>query len=408
MEPPIMVAPTESKYMTPIISTASRLGNVEEYYFSTKLKQIAQLRAEGKNVLNLGIGSPDLPPSEATIDALLASARRSDTHAYQGYQGIPELRQAFADWYWKYFGVRLNPNTEILPLIGSKEGIMHISMSYLEAGDEVLVPNPGYPTYRSVSLLTGAAVRDYNLLETRHWQADLDDLAKQDLSKVKIMWVNYPNMPTGAQADKGYFKALIDFAKQHHILIVNDNPYTFILNDQPMSLLDIPGAMEVALELNSLSKAHNMAGWRVGMLAGAAEYLEPVVRFKSNMDSGMFKPLQVAAVQALQNPPSWYEELNDVYRSRRKEVFALLDLLECNYDPKQVGMFVWAKVPTYYPDGYALSDVMLDATQVFITPGGIFGTQGNGYIRVSLCSEAKVFQEATARIAAYKAIKPFH
>lgn len=393
--------------MKPIISTASRLGNVEEYYFSTKLKQIAKMRAEGKNVLNLGIGSPDLPPSEATIDALITSAKRADTHAYQGYQGIPELRRAFADWYWKYFGVKLNPENEILPLIGSKEGIMHLSMSYLEAGDEVLVPNPGYPTYRSVSLLTGATVKDYDLVEEKNWQADLDALAAQDLSKVKIMWVNYPNMPTGAQADQGYFKDLIAFAKAQQILIVNDNPYTFILNENPMSLLNVPGAMEVALELNSLSKAHNMAGWRVGMLAGAAEYLEPVVRFKSNMDSGMFKPIQEAAVQALLNPPSWYEELNDVYRARRREVFKLLDLLECSYDPQQVGMFVWAKIPDYYTDGYAVSDVILDATNVFITPGGIFGTQGNGYIRISLCSETKVFQEAHVRISKYKELNPF-
>jgi aspartate/methionine/tyrosine aminotransferase len=393
--------------MTPIISTASRLGNVEEYYFSIKLKQIAQMRAEGKNVLNLGIGSPDLPPSEATVDALIASAKRQDTHAYQSYQGIPELRRAFADWYWEYFGVRLNPDKEILPLIGSKEGIMHISMSYLEAGDEVLVPNPGYPTYRSVSLLTGATVKDYDLIEEKNWQADLEALAKQDLSKVKIMWVNYPNMPTGAQVDPAYFKDLVAFAKAHKILLVNDNPYTFILNENPMSLLNVPGAMEVALELNSLSKAHNMAGWRIGMLAGAAEYLEPVVRFKSNMDSGMFKPIQEAAVKALQNPPSWYTELNDVYRARRKEVFALLDLLECSYDPQQVGMFVWAKIPNYYSDGYTLSDAILEATHVFITPGGIFGTQGNGYIRVSLCSDAKVFQEANTRISKYKALQPF-
>lgn len=393
--------------MTPIISTASRLGNVEEYYFSIKLKQIAQMRAEGKNVLNLGIGSPDLPPSEATVDALIASAKRQDTHAYQSYQGIPELRRAFADWYWEYFSVRLNPDKEILPLIGSKEGIMHISMSYLEAGDEVLVPNPGYPTYRSVSLLTGATVKDYDLVEAKNWQADLDALGKQDLSKVKIMWVNYPNMPTGAQVDPAYFKDLVAFAKAHKILLVNDNPYTFILNENPMSLLSVPGAMEVALELNSLSKAHNMAGWRVGMLAGAAEYLEPVVRFKSNMDSGMFKPIQEAAVKALQNPPSWYTELNDVYRARRKEVFALLDLLECSYDTQQVGMFVWAKIPNYYTDGYALSDAILDSTHVFITPGGIFGSQGNGYIRVSLCADAKVFQEANTRIAKYKALQPF-
>jgi LL-diaminopimelate aminotransferase len=393
--------------MQTIIQPASRLGNVEEYYFSMKLRQIAQLRAAGHNVLNLGIGSPDLPPNQDTIDALAESSRRTDTHAYQGYQGIPELRRAFADWYWEYLGVQLHPDDEILPLMGSKEGIMHVSMSYVEAGDEVLVPNPGYPAYSAVTLLTGAGVKSYELKAERNWQPDLDDLSKQDLSKVKLMWVNYPNMPTGAQADAGFFKDLILFAKQNNILIVNDNPYAFILNERPQSLLAQPGAMEVALELNSLSKSHNMAGWRVGMLAGTKAYLEPVIRFKSNQDSGMFKPLQVAAVKALSNPKSWYDELNSIYAERRREVYALLDLLDCSYDRQQVGMFVWAKIPAYSPDAYQLSDAILDATDVFITPGGIFGSQGNGYVRISLCSEVATFREARERIAAYKAKSPF-
>jgi LL-diaminopimelate aminotransferase len=393
--------------MQTIIQPASRLGNVEEYYFSMKLRQIAQLRAAGHKVLNLGIGSPDLPPNQATIDALAESSGRADTHAYQGYQGIPELRRAFADWYWEYFGVRLQADDEILPLMGSKEGIMHISMSYVEAGDEVLVPNPGYPAYSAVTFLTGAGVKSYQLQAERNWQPDLDSLAQSDLSKVKLMWVNYPNMPTGAQADPGFFKDLIAFAKQHNILIVNDNPYAFILNERPQSLLAQPGAMDVALELNSLSKSHNMAGWRVGMLAGAKAYLEPVIRFKSNQDSGMFKPLQVAAVKALSNAKSWYDELNSIYAERRREVYALLDLLECSYDRNQVGMFVWAKTPTYYPDAYQLSDAILDATDVFITPGGIFGSQGNGYVRISLCSEVATFREARERVAAYKAKNPF-
>ncbi len=384
--------------MEPIILPAQRLGNVEEYYFSTKLKEIARLRGVGKDILNLGIGSPDLAPTDTTIETLVNAARESNTHAYQSYVGIPELRQAFARWYQEHFDVTLNPDQEILPLLGSKEGIMHISMSYLEPGDEVLTPNPGYPAYRSTAYLTGATLRDYDLLEARNWQPDLDQLAGQDLSKVKIMWVNYPNMPTGARADMGFFKDLIAFAKTHRILVVNDNPYAFILNDQPMSLLSVEGAKEVALELNSLSKSHNMAGWRVGMVAGAATYLDTILRFKSNMDSGMFKPVQLAAVQALQNPVSWYQDLNRRYTERREVVYRILDVLECVYDRDQVGMFVWARIPAQASSGFALSDKVLYSANVFLTPGGIFGTQGENYIRISLCAETAVFEEAARRI----------
>lgn len=386
--------------MEPIITTAQRLGDVQEYYFSTKLREIARLRAEGHPVLNLGIGSPDLPPDPIVIDALNRHCRRDDIHGYQSYTGIPELRQAFADWYREWFLVDLDPQSEILPLIGSKEGIMHISMTYLEAGDEVLVPNPGYPAYRAVTNLTGATTRSYDLEERRRWQADLEALAATDLSRVKIMWLNYPNMPTGARADLGYFRDLVAFARAHQILLVNDNPYTFILNDPKHSLLSVEGAMDVALELNSLSKAHNMAGWRVGMLAGRAAYLQDILRFKSNMDSGMFYAAQMAAVEALRLAPEWYQRLNTVYYERRRSVYALLDLLDCRYDPDQVGMFVWAKVPDRYPNGYALADEVLYKAHVFITPGGIFGSQGDGYVRVALCSDGEIYREAIRRIEA--------
>lgn len=382
----------------PIIAPAARLGQVEEYYFSRKLREIAQLRAAGIDVLNLGIGSPDLPPAEVVIDSLAEAARAHDNHAYQSYTGLPELRRAFADWYARYFDVALNPEREILPLIGSKEGIMHISMAFLDAGDEVLVPNPGYPTYRSATELAGGRVREYALDAAHDWLPDLDALAAQDLSRVKLMWVNYPHMPAGARANRAFFTRLVDFATQHRILVINDNPYAFILNEQPVSLLAVPGAKAVALELNSLSKAHNMAGWRIGMLAGAPAYLETVLRFKSNMDSGMFKPLQLAAVRALQQPQAWYDELNTHYARRRALVWQLLDLLNCRYDREQVGMFVWARIPEQYATGYALSDEVLDRARVFITPGGIFGSQGDGYIRVSLCSHENVFTEALRRV----------
>ncbi len=380
------------------IPTASRLDLVQEYYFSVKLKQIAAMRAQGQDVLNLGIGSPDLPPSPETIDALATSARNPKHHAYQSYVGIPALRQAFADWYQTYFGVTLNPADEILPLLGSKEGILHIAMSYLEPGTEALVPNPGYPTYRAASLLAGASLREYALTEASGWLPDLDALAAQDLSRVRVMWVNYPNMPTGAHATPHFFEKLIAFGKNNNILIVNDNPYSFVLNDRHRSLLAVEGAKDVALELNSLSKSQNMAGWRVGMLAGNRDIVANVLRFKSNMDSGMFLPVQEAAVKALQNPPSWYADLNAVYRPRQQKVFELLDLLDCRYDPAQTGMFVWTKTPAAYPSAYALSDEILERAHVFLTPGGIFGSNGEGYLRVSLCSDVAVFDEAIRRV----------
>jgi aspartate/methionine/tyrosine aminotransferase len=380
------------------ITPASRMNLVQEYYFSTKLKQIAEMRNSGIDVLNLGIGSPDLPPSVSTIEALANAAQSPKNHAYQSYVGIPALRDAMANFYQNAYGVALNSANEILPLIGSKEGIMHISMAYLEAGDEVLVPNPGYPTYRAASLLTGATVVDYDLSENKGWLPDLKELAKKDLSKVKLMWVNYPHMPTGAKATKGFFEELRDFALAHQILIVNDNPYSFILNDDPQSILSVEGMKEVAMELNSLSKSHNMAGWRVGMLVGKAEFINPVLRFKSNMDSGMFLPLQMAAVQALQNDKAWFEELNKTYRTRQQKVFEMMQLLDCQYDINQSGMFVWAKIPAKYTTGYELSDEILEKAAVFITPGGIFGTAGDGYIRTSLCAEVSVFEEAILRI----------
>jgi len=380
------------------IQAASRLNSVEEYYFSTKLKQIAQMRQNGIPVINLGIGSPDLAPSENTIAALTQSAAKPENHAYQGYQGIPALREAFAHFYQKHYQVELNPTSEILPLIGSKEGIMHLAMAYLEAGDETLIPNPGYPTYAAACKLAGATVREYSLSESTGWLPDLEALEKQDLSKVKIMWVNYPHMPTGAKADKAFFEKLKTFAERNNILLVNDNPYSFILNENPVSILSVDGMKEVAIELNSLSKSHNMAGWRIGAILGKEEFIQPALKFKSNMDSGMFLPLQEAAVEALKSDSKWFDKQNEIYRSRQKKVFELMDLLNCTYDHQQTGMFVWAKIPYDFKSGYELSDKILTENAVFITPGGIFGSQGDGYIRISLCAKEDVFQTAIDRI----------
>lgn len=380
------------------IAVAKRLQHTEEYYFSRKLREIDEMNKAGANVINLGIGSPDLPPHPAVIEALNEYAQKPNTHAYQGYKGIPALRNAMAAWYQRFYGVALNADTEVLPLIGSKEGIMHICMTYLQEGDEALVPNPGYPTYRSAVQLSGATVVDYNLEEKNNWLPDLDALSKKDLSRVKLMWVNYPHMPTGAVTNKAFAAQLIQFARKHNILICHDNPYSFILNDRPESLLQVEGARDVVLELNSLSKSSNMAGWRIGMLVGKASWINEVLRFKSNMDSGMFQPVQMAAVKALELGQDWYDGLNDIYRGRRKKVFELLELLNCTFDTKQVGMFVWAKIPATAKDGYALTDQILEQAQVFITPGGIFGSNGNGYIRVSLCKDETVFEEAISRI----------
>jgi aspartate/methionine/tyrosine aminotransferase len=380
------------------IAVAKRLQHTEEYYFSKKLREIDDMNKAGANVINLGIGSPDLPPHPSVIAALNEYAQKPNTHAYQGYKGIPALRNAMAAWYQRFYNVALDPDTEVLPLIGSKEGIMHLCMTFLQEGDEALLPNPGYPTYRSAVQLSGATVVDYDLEEKNGWLPDLDALSKKDLGRVKLMWVNYPHMPTGAVTNNAFAKELIAFARRHNILICHDNPYSFILNDRPESLLQVEGARDVVIELNSLSKSSNMAGWRVGMMAGKAAWINEVLRFKSNMDSGMFQPVQMAAVKALELGQDWYDGLNDIYRGRRQKVFELLELLNCTFDKNQVGLFVWAKVPAGAKDGYAITDEILQQAHVFITPGGIFGSNGNDYIRVSLCKDEAVFGEAINRI----------
>ena len=380
------------------MQTAKRLEGIGEYYFSQKLREIDELNKQGKNIINLGIGSPDLPPHPTVIKVLQEEAAKPTTHAYQSYKGSMVLRQAVADWYKKWYNVDLNPDSEILPLIGSKEGIMHICMTYLNAGDEVLIPNPGYPTYKAAATITGATCVSYNLTQDNNWFPDFVALEKNDLSKVKLMFVNYPHMPTGQLATKELFTQLIAFAKKHHILLVHDNPYSFILNDEPMSLLSIKGAKDCVIELNSLSKSHNMAGWRIGMLSGAKSFIDDVLRFKSNMDSGMFLPLQLAAATALKLDTNWHDEVNEIYKARREKVFDLLDLLKCSYSKTQVGMFVWAAIPSNYKDGYELSDKVLYGSNVFITPGGIFGNAGDKYVRVSLCCKAENIQEAIKRI----------
>lgn len=383
------------------MKTAKRLEGIGEYYFSEKLREIETLNQQGPRVINLGIGSPDLPPHPEVIQVLQQESARTDTHAYQSYKGAPALRQAISNWYRRWYGVELDPASEILPLIGSKEGIMHICMTYLDAGDAALVPDPGYPTYSSAVRLAGGTVRSYALHAALDWHPDLEELSKQDLSRVKLMFVNYPHMPTGKLPDATFFSQLVSFAQAHDILLVHDNPYSFILNDSPVSLLSTPGAKSVVLELNSLSKSQNMAGWRVGMLCGARERIDEVLRFKSNMDSGMFLPIQVAAAKALSLDQEWYEQVNAVYRRRKQKALALLDLLGCSYDLNQVGMFVWAAVPAQYQSGFVLSDVLLHNSRVFITPGGIFGAAGNPYIRVSLCSTEATFDESISRVEAY-------
>lgn len=381
-----------------VIPVSDRLGDTKEYYFSSKLRELASLRAAGKDIINLGIGSPDLPPSPEVIQALVTTAQQPGTHGYpQTYVGIPKLRKAFADWYERYFSVTLDPGSELLPLMGSKEGIMHISMAFLNPGDEVLVPDPGYPTYRSATELAGGRVRYYNLAEETGWLPDLEALAREGLNKVRIMWVNYPHMPTGASAPKDFFARLVAFAREHRILLVNDNPYAFILTDSVQSLLSVSGAKEVALELSSLSKAQNMAGWRVGVLAGAAPYLQTVLRFKSNMDSGMFLPVQEAASVALGLGPDWYAKLNHTYRKRRELAFQIMDVLDCTYSRNQVGLFVWAKT-SLSSDGYRTCDRALYDHDIFLTPGGIFGGAGENYVRISLCTPVDALEEALARL----------
>ncbi len=382
------------------ITTSKRLEGIGEYYFSQKLREIDELNKQGKQIINLGIGSPDLPPHPDVIKVLQEEAAKPNVHAYQNYKGSPVLRKAMADWYAKWYDVTLNPDTEILPLIGSKEGIMHICMTYLNEGDEALIPNPGYPTYSSAVALSGGKAVPYELTEANNWEPDFSALEKTDLSKIKLMWVNYPQMPTGQLPTQSLFNNLVAFGIKHNILICHDNPYSFILNQTPSSLLSTESAKEVVIELNSLSKSQNMAGWRIGMLCGAKERIDEILRFKSNMDSGMFLPVQLAAAKALELGKEWYTSINAVYSARRVKVFELLNLLDCSFSEKQVGMFVWAKVPEGYKDGFALSDRVLYDANVFITPGGIFGKAGNGYIRVSLCGSIDRFEEAISRIKA--------
>jgi len=381
-----------------IVSVADRLGGVEEYYFSKKLRQIDEMNKAGKNVINLGIGSPDLPPHPDVIKTLAEEAEKPNQHGYQNYKGSPVLRNAISKWYQKWYDVSLNPDTEILPLIGSKEGIMHICMTYINPGDIVLIPNPGYPTYQSAAKIAGANVQAFTLKKENNWCPDFEELERLDLGKVKLMFVNYPQMPTGQLPTNEMFSQLISFAKKHNILICHDNPYSFILNDKPMSLLKFEGAKEVVIELNSFSKSHNMAGWRVGMLCGAKERIEEVLRFKSNMDSGMFLPLQLAAAKALELGQEWYDSVNAVYRKRREKVFELLNLLNCSFDKGQAGLFVWAAIPCEYKDGFELTDKVLNDSNVFITPGGIFGNAGDNYVRVSLCATEEKLDEAINRI----------
>ncbi|HZH00431.1 MAG TPA: aminotransferase class I/II-fold pyridoxal phosphate-dependent enzyme [Flavisolibacter sp.] len=379
------------------IKVADRLNGIGEYYFSQKLREIELLNQQGKAVINLGIGSPDMAPHEEVMLELNQQSTKESVHAYQSYKGVAALREAIATWYRKWYQVELDPAAEILPLMGSKEGIMHICMTYLNEGDAALIPNPGYPTYRSAVKLAGGTVLEYELTESNNWFPDFTSLNKMDLKRVKMMWVNYPHMPTGQLPTKDLFQELVEFGKQHDILICHDNPYSFILNDNPMSILNSKGAMDIAIELNSLSKSHNMAGWRIGMLCGAKERIEEVLRFKSNMDSGMFLPLQLAAVKGLALDETWHEALNDVYRKRREKVYKLLDLLSCKYSKDQAGLFVWAKVPDDV-NGFDLSDKILQEADVFITPGGIFGSAGEKYVRVSLCSSEAQLQMAIQRI----------
>ena len=380
-----------------MISAAKRLDTIEEYYFSHKLREVRNLQLSGKPIINMGIGSPDLQPPIAVLEAIQNSLLDAGAHKYQSYQGLPELRRAMADFYKNKYQVYSNPENEILPLMGSKEGIMHISMAFLNEGDGVLIPNPGYPTYTSVTNLLGAKSVFYNLSEKNDWQPNFEELEKLDLSNVKIMWVNYPHMPTGSNASFETLKKLVAFGKKHQILIINDNPYSFVLNKKPMSILSIEGAKEVALELNSLSKTFNMAGWRVGMVLGKASYINEVLKVKSNMDSGMFYGIQKGAIKALELSNEWFESQNVIYEERRKLIWQLAEKLNCTFDTNSTGLFVWAKIPEG-KKSEEVTDAILYDKDIFITPGTVFGSQGEGFIRFSLCVTSDVIREAISRI----------
>jgi LL-diaminopimelate aminotransferase len=382
-----------------IIPVANRLQNVEDYYFVKKLEEIKKLTDAGKDIISFGIGSPDLAPSQPTLDALFVSAANPKNHGYQPYRGLPEFRAAIAKFYQETYGVTLNPANQILPLLGSKEVILHISMAFLNPGDKVLVPDPGYPTYTSVSNLVSAKIVTYDLTEETGWYPNLAELEKQDLSGVKIMWINYPHMPTGTKANLKMFEQLVAFAKKHNILFCHDNPYNLVLNEEaPMSILSIPGAMEVAIELNSFSKSFNMAGWRVGMVVGREDYVGAILRVKSNIDSGMFLPVQHAAIKALENGAKWHEERNKIYADRRNLVYQLFDKLGFAYDKHQTGLFVWAKAPDTIADVPAFSDQLLYEKGIFVTPGFIFGKNGLRYLRASLCVPKERMQQALNRL----------
>lgn len=382
------------------IKPAGRLAVVSEYYFSRKLKEVARMNAEGMDVINLGIGSPDMPPSPETIETLCREARNPDGHGYMPYTGIPELRRAFASWYKRWYGVSLDPQSEIQPLIGSKEGILHVTLAFVNPGDRVLVPNPGYPTYTSLSRLLGAEVTYYDLKEDNGWMPDFEQLEAMDTNRVRLMWTNYPNMPTGANASLQLYERLAGFARKRGVVIVNDNPYSFILNERPISMLQVPGAKECCIELNSMSKSHNMPGWRIGMLASNARFVQWVLKVKSNIDSGMFRAMQLAAAAALQADAGWYEGNNRNYRNRRRLAGEIMQALGCIYDPSQVGMFLWGRIPDACRDVEELTERVLHEARVFLTPGFIFGSNGARYVRISLCCKDSRLEEALKRIRA--------
>lgn len=380
------------------IKPAVRVDRIQEYYFSRKLKEVAALKAAGEDVISLGIGGPDRPPHAAVIDRLAEEIRKADAHGYQTHIGLPELREEMARWYKRWYGVDLDPKSEILPLIGSKEGVLHVTMTFVNDGDGVLVPNPGYPTYSSVSKMIGAEIFNYDLTEEGGWKPDFEQLERMPLDKIKLMWVNYPHMPTGTPADRQTFERLIDFGRRHGIIIVHDNPYSFILNDAPMSILSIEGAKDVAIEMNSLSKSHNMAGWRLGMASSNPRFISWMLKVKSNIDSGQFKPKMLAAVEALKLGQDWADEVNAVYKSRRAAAEAIMTALGCAFDPKQQGLFLWGKISDAEASSEALADRLLAEARVFLTPGFIFGSNGDRYIRISLCATAERMGEALERI----------
>lgn len=382
-----------------MIQPAQRVNELKEYWFAGKIREVARMNAAGADVVSLGVGGPDRMPAVEVVETLCESARKSGSHSYQMAAGIPELRQSMARWYGRHYGVEVNPETEVLPLIGSKEGVLHVSLAFVNPGDKVLVPNPGYMTYSGVSKMLGARIIPYDLLAGNGWKPDFDQLEKfASEGGIKLMWVNYPNMPTGASADMELFEKLVDFGRRHGIVIVHDNPYSFILNDKPLSLLQVEGAKDVAIELNSLSKSHNMAGWRMGMVISNPEFVTWVRKMKSNIDSGQFRPVMEAAIRALDLPGSWYEEVNSVYSSRRKVAGEIMNALGCEYDPSQKGLFLWGKLPAGAPDSASFAQEVLEKYRVFIVPGFIFGTNGEGYIRISLCATEERMKEALRRI----------